>query len=170
MSESILSTWGNFTSKSEALTTKSRLQQEGISPEKITIETENFQPRLSIQDTQGINNVKTGAITGAIFGFLIGLSISLVKTNFGSFGLQVWQNFQTIHYLYPILGSIIGAGGISVIVSISGVQAPKPNTISNQENLAKVYSVVVKGKATEIELAKKIIAQQGGVLKQEDKL
>ena len=74
------STWGKFSTKQAAEATQTKLKEAGITPEKIILETENFQPPIKLEDTEAIANLKVGAIAGVVLGFLIGLSISLIVT------------------------------------------------------------------------------------------
>ena len=149
--------------------TKTQLEEAGIAPEKITLETENFEPPLRLQDTQAIANIKTGAITGGILGALVGLYISLIVTNFPSLGLAALKNFQIVHYLAPVMGAIVGAAGISLISGATGTNVPKSNVDITERTLSKRYLVVVKGTTEEISLAREIIAQQGGVVEEADR-
>jgi hypothetical protein len=88
------STWGKFSTKSAATATRTKLEEAGIASEKITVETEHFEPPLQLEETQAIANLKTGAIAGGTLGALIGLFISLIVTDFAGLGLAALKNFQ----------------------------------------------------------------------------
>ncbi len=168
-SKQLKSTWGKFSIEQAALATKAELEEAGIEPEKITLEAEDFQPPTRIEDTGAIANLKTGAITGAALGALIGLSISLILTNFSGVGLAAFKNFQTIHYLAPIMGAIVGAVGISLISGLSGASIPQSNLDISDRSEGKKYLVVVKGTTEEVSLAREIIDRQGGVVEEADR-
>ena len=161
------STWGTFSIQQAAQTTQAKLTEAGIDPEKITLETENYSQPVPLEDTEAIANLKTGAITGAVLGGLVGLSISLIMTGFASQGLAALSNFQVIHYFAPIMGAIVGAVGISLILGLSGASVTQDD-VDNSSNLTR-YLVVVKGTNEEIVLAKDIIAQQGGLVEEADR-
>lgn len=163
------STWGRFITRSAATTTQSKLEEAGIKPEKITLEEEDNQSPIRIEQTNAIGNLKSGGITGAVLGGLIGLSISLIMTNFAGEGLSALQNFQPINYFSPIMGAIVGAVGISLILGLTGASAPKTNADINDRSDSEKYLLVVKGATEEITLAKEIIAQQGGVVEEADR-
>lgn len=163
------STWGRFITKSAATTTQSKLEEAGINPEKITLEEEDNQSPIRLEQTNAIGNLKSGGITGAVLGALIGLSISLIMTNFAGEGLAAWQNFQPIHYFSPIMGAIVGAVGISLILGLTGASAPKTNADINDRSESEKYLLVVQGTTEEIILAKDIIARQGGVVEEADR-
>ena len=163
------STWGRFITKSAATATQSKLEEAGIKPEKITLEEEDNQSPIRLEQTNAIGNLKSGGITGAVLGGLIGLSISLVMTNFAGEGLAALQNFQPIHYFSPIMGAIVGAVGISLILGVTGASVPKTDADINDRSDAERYLLVVKGETKEIALAKDIIAQQGGVVEEADR-
>ena len=163
------STWGRFITKSAATTTQSKLEEAGIKPEKITLEEEDNQSPIRLEQTNAIGNLKSGGITGAVLGGLIGLSISLILTNFAGEGMAAIQNFQPINYFSPIMGAIVGAAGISLILGLTGASAPKTNADINDRSDAEKYLLVVKGETKEITLAKEIIARQGGVVEEADR-
>ena len=163
------STWGRFITKSAATTTQSKLEEAGIKPENITLEEEDNQSPIKLEQTNAIGNLKSGGITGAVLGGLIGLSISLVMTNFAGEGFAALQNFQPIHYFSPIMGAIVGAVGISLILGVTGASAPKTNADINDRSDAERYLLVVKGETKEIALARDIIARQGGVVEEGDR-
>ncbi len=166
LSESVKleSIWGKFSSHSAAKATQKKLEETGIAPEKITIETETFEPRLKLQETQTFDNLKFGAITGGVLGALIGLFISLIVTGFFNVGFAAFSHFQTIHYLAPLMGAIVGASGMSLIAGISGKTTPKPNTRPKVRPLDKNHLVIVKGTDEEIDLAQNIFRQQEGFI------
>ncbi len=155
-------TWAKFPTESAAVATQKQLETKGIAPEKITIETKNFKPRLQLKNTQALANLKTGAITGGVMGALVGLFLSLLTTNFFSLGLAALDNFRAIHYFAPLMGGIVGAVGFGLMTEIGGIEAPKPDAdIKNSDDqpLEKNYLVVVKGTAEEIQLAQSIFGQ-----------
>lgn len=163
------STWGKFSTKQAAKATKTQLQEVGISPDKITIETEDFQPPIRLEDTDAIANLKVGAIAGGVLGFLVGLSLSLILTNFASEGLAAFNNWQTIHYLAPVMGAIVGAAGIGLMSGISGGNVPRNRANVSESNDSPKYLVVVQGAASETDLAREIILRQGGVVEEADR-
>ena len=163
------STWGKFSTRQAANATQKKLQEAGIAPEKITVETENFESPVKLENTQAIANLKVGAIAGGVMGLAIGLSIVSIITNFFTIGLAALKNFQAIHYLAPIFGAIIGAVGMSLILGISGASVPKNGTDLNNRTEAKRYLVVVEGTAEEISLVREIVTQQGGVVEEADR-
>ena len=163
------STWGRFMTRSAATATQSKLEEAGIKPEKITLEEEDNQSPTRIEETSAIGNLKSGGITGAVLGGLIGLSISLIMTNFAGEGLAALQNFQAIHYFSPIMGAIVGAAGISLILGVTGASVPKTNADINNRSEPDKYLLVVKGETEEIAIAKEIIARQGGVVEEADR-
>jgi hypothetical protein len=160
--EKLQSTRGNFTSQQAATTAKTKLREAGIAPENVTLESQNFEPRLPLQSTQTITNLQAGLLAGGIMGALIGLSISLIFTDFFNQGLSALKNFQLIHYLAPFLGALVGAVGMSIIAGLSGVSVPKSRADLKEGTLDKTYSLIVKGTAEEISLAQEIIEQEGG--------
>ncbi|MGD1921950.1 MAG: hypothetical protein ACFCAD_25510 [Pleurocapsa sp.] len=166
-SSKLNSTWGKFSIKQAAQDTQNKLQGAGIDPQKITLETEDFLNPVKLEDTEAIANLKSGAITGGVFGALIGLSISLISTNFADLGLEALKNFQAINYFAPIMGAIIGAAGISLILSLSGANIMQRNRESGFTS--KRHLVVVKGTAEDVALSQQIIAQQGGVVEEADR-
>lgn len=163
------SIWGKFALKQAAQNTQSSLIEAGISPEQITIETENFQSPVQLEDTKAIGNLKSGAITGAVLGGLIGLSISLILTGFAREGLAALRNFEAIHYFAPIMGAIVGAAGISSILGISGSSVLKAGVERDKYTESLRHLVVVKGTPEEISLTKQIVAQQGGEIEEADR-
>ena len=163
------STWGIFSTKQAAEATETRLQKAGIAPEKITIETKDFQTPIRLEDTEAISNLKVGAIAGGILGFLVGLSLSLILTNFANEGLAAFNNWQPIHYLAPVMGAIVGAAGIGLMSGISGGSVPQNRANMSEPNDSPKYLVVVKGAASETNLAREIIVRQGGVVEEADK-
>lgn len=171
-STQLSSTWGKFSNLSQAQKVKKKLEEEGISSKHITVEVENYDPPLRLEQTQAINNLKTGAITGTILGALIGLLISLIVTDFSHLGLDALSNFKAIHYATPLIAGGIGAAGISVILAISGSKVPnftQGERDSDNQTLPKLYLVVVEGTSEEIELTQKIIVQESGVVEAEDR-
>ena len=148
--------------------TQTLLEEAGIAPEKITLETEDFKKPVPLQDTQAIANLKVGAIAGGVMGALVGLSISLILTNFFGLGLAAFKNFQTIHFA-PVMGAIVGAVGMSLISGLGGASVPKANTDIDNRTLSKRYLVVVKGTAAETSLAREIVAKQGGIVEEADR-
>ena len=108
-------------------------------------------------------------IAGGVLGFLVGLSISLIVTNFSSEGLAAFNNWQTIHYLAPFMGAIVGAVGIGLISGTSGASIPKSNADLDDSTESKRYLIVVKGTAEETSLAREIISQQGGLVEEADR-
>ncbi|HHP7231408.1 MAG TPA: KH domain-containing protein [Xenococcaceae cyanobacterium] len=168
-SASLSSAWGKFANEPAATATKSQLEAAGIASENITLEAEDFIPPVPLEDTQAIANLQTGAIAGGVMGFLIGLSISLVVTDFANLGLAALGNFQTIHYFAPLMGAIVGAAGISLISASSGASVPKSDTNIEERPKSTRYLVVVKGTPEETNLAREIIAQQGGVVEEADR-
>lgn len=166
-SAKLSSTWGKFATEQAARTAEAKLKAADINPEKITLETEDFLEPISLEDTEAIANLKTGAIAGAVLGILVGLSLDLVLTDFANLGLAAFKNFQPIHYFAPIMGSIVGAAGISLISGISGGNVPHDS--ANRGLESKRYLVVVKGTTEEIALSKEIIVRQGGVVEEADR-
>jgi hypothetical protein len=81
--------------------------------------------QLQREDTQAIANLKTGALAGSVMGALVGLFVSLIVTNFFTLGLAALKDFQTIHYLAPFLGAIVGAVGMGIIEGLSGISVSK---------------------------------------------
>ncbi len=140
-----------------------------IKPEKIVIETEDFQEPVQLEDTEAIANLQTGAIGGGVLGALVGLSISLILTNFAEVGLAALSNFQPIHYFSPIMGAIVGAAGMSLISGLSGANVLKTNANRNEYTEALRYLVTVEKTTAEISLSKEIIAQQGGAVAEADR-
>ena len=168
-SQQVESTWGRFASKSAAEATQSKLQEAGIKPTKITLEEEDDKSPIRLEETNAIANLKAGGITGAVLGALVGLSISLILTNFSNLGFAAFQNFQTIHYFAPILGAIVGTAGIGLISGLTGGNAPRSDVDNSDRTKAEKYLVVVKGETEEIVLAREIIARQGGVVEETDR-
>ena len=166
-STNLESTWGKFADARSAKTTKQKLEEAGIESDKIVLESENFVEPIRIEETEAIANLKTGGIAGAVLGALIGLSISLIMTDFASVGLEALTNFQAIHYFSPIMGAIVGAVGMSLILGIGGGNAPQDDTQQRTESIG--HLVVVKGTAEEVALSRKIIAQQGGKVEEADR-
>lgn len=162
-------TWGRFVTQQAAKEVQTKLEEAGITPEKITLEVEDSQSPIRLEDTEAISNLKSGAIAGGVLGALIGLSISLVMTNFVSIGLSALKNFQTIHYFAPILGAIIGAVGISLISGLSGADVPQPDADISDRTEVNRYLVVVKGTSQDVDLAKEIMNRQGGVVEEADR-
>ena len=154
------STWGVFSIEQAAKTTQTQLIEANIDPEKITLETEDFNKPIRLENTEAISNLKSGAIAGGVLGALVGLSISLIMTGFANKGLAALKDFQIIHYFAPIMGAIVGAAGISLILGISGASIAQDEADSNPES--KRYAIAVRGTAEEIATAKEIIVQQGG--------
>jgi hypothetical protein len=167
-STKLQSTWGEFAVKQLATAAQTKLIEAGIAPEKITLESQNFKPRIQLQNTQAITNLTTGMLAGGLMGALIGLSVSLILTDFFNIGLSALNNFQLIHYLAPFLGALVGAVGMSIISGLSGVNVPKSSTELKEETFEKIYSLVVKGTAEQISLAQEIIEQQGGIVERAD--
>lgn len=165
------STWGKFSTKQAAEATQIKLKEAGISPEKIILETEDFHAPVKLEDTEALANLKVGAIAGVVLGFLVGLSLSLIVTNFSGMGLAAFNNWQTIHYLAPFMGAIVGAVGMGLISGISGASFSKSKSNVNSDRSAKSkrYLVVVKGTATEVNTAREIINQQDGVVEEADR-
>ena len=160
------STWGKFFTQLEAEITQAKLKEAGIEPKKITLETEDFQAPIKLENTLAIADLKVGAITGGLLGLPVGLSISLITTNFSSIGLVAFKNWQTIHYLAPFMGAIIGAVGIGLMSGISVGNVPKSDSNLDNRNESERYLVVVKGTAEETSLAREIIDRQGGVVEE----
>lgn len=165
-SSAIESTWGKFTSQETAQTTIRELEAAGIERDKILLESENFDEPIKLEETEAIANLKTGAIAGAVLGGLIGLSLSLVSSNFASVGLSALQNFQPIHYFSPIMGAIVGAAGISLISGLGGASVPQDDVIRSE---SVRHLVVVKGTTEEVALSRKIMLQQGGKVEEADR-
>ena len=165
-SAKIESTWATFASQQAAEAVKTELEQAGIEPGKITLGEEDAQPSTRLEDTETISNLKSGAIAGGVLGALVGLSISLLTTNFAGMGLSAIQNFQTIHYFAPILGAIVGAAGISLISGLSGASIAQPSEEISDRYESIRYLVSVKGNTEEVSLAKDIIDRQGGAVEE----
>ena len=165
-SAEIESTWGTFANQQAAEAVKTELEKAGIEQEKITLEVEDAQPPIRLEDTEAIANIKYGAITGGVLGALVGLSISLIMTNFASVGLSALKNFQTIHYFAPILGAIVGAAGISLISGLSGASIVRPKEEISDRYESRRYIVAVKGNADQVNLAKEVIDRQGGAIEE----
>lgn len=165
------STWGKFPTRQAAEKTQTQLIEAGIEPDNVTLEIENFPTPIKIEDTEAINNLKSGAIAGGVLGGLIGLSISLILTRFPSIGLAAFNNFQGIHYLFPLLGAIVGGVGMSLILGISGASILKPKSQSKITDVEKSprYLLVVKGEIEQVNLAKEIINVEGGVVEEADR-
>ena len=161
------STWGKFSLEQTAQATKTKLEQAGIAPQKITLETEKFSKPIELEDTEALTNLKYGAIAGGVLGALVGLSISLILTNFADLGLAAFKNFQTIHYFAPVMGAIVGGAGMSLILGLSGAAITQKNRDSGFES--KRHLVVVQGSAEEVALSREIIAQEGGVIEEADR-
>lgn len=174
-STQLQSTWGKFPNQAVALDTKKKLEEAGIAPEKITVETENFDPPLTLEQTKAIANLKTGAIAGGILGALIGLLVSLIVTDFAHLRFAAFANFETIHYLSPLIAGVVGAAGMSLMSALSGANVPnseqdiKDTNAITDEMLPKMYLLVVKGTEEEINLARNIITQQSGTLEASDR-
>lgn len=166
-SSKLKSTWGKFSTEQAAIATQSKLAEAGIDPEQITLETEDYFKPIKIEDTKAIASLKSGAITGGVLGALIGLSISLIQTNFVNLGLAALDNFTAIHYFAPLMGAIVGAVGMGLILGVNGGNIPRQDADSGYES--KRHLVVVKGISEEVAIAKKIIAQQGGVVEEADR-
>lgn len=163
------STWGMFSTQSTATMVKSQLGEAGIAPENITLEAQNFQTPLELQDTQAIENAKFGAIAGALMGFLMGLTIVLLATNFFSIGVAAFKSFQAIHYLAPFIGALVGAAAMSLISGITGTNVPKSRTKTRDREEPTKYVVTVRGTIEEIDLAREIMAQQDDIVTTADK-
>ena len=86
-------------------------------------------------------------------------------------GLAAFNHWQTIHYLAPFMGAIVGAVGMGLISGISGASFSKSkfNVNSDRSSKSKRYLVVVKGTATEVNTAREIINQQDGVVEEADR-
>ena len=165
------STWGKFPTRQAAEKTQTQLIEVGIEPANVTLEIENFPTPIKIEDTEAIANLKSGAIAGGVLGGLIGLSISLILTRFPSIGLAAFNNFQSIHYLFPLFGAIVGGVGMSLILGISGASILKPKSqtkITNVENSPR-YLLIVKGEDEQLNLAKEIMNAGGGVVEEADR-
>ncbi|EAZ92179.1 hypothetical protein [Crocosphaera chwakensis] len=169
------STFGKFPSEDAAKETKRKLEESGLNSEQITVTTENFNPPLKLEQTQAINNLKMGAITGGILGTLIGCLVSLILTDFAHLGFAAFENFKTIHYLTPVIAGIVAAAGMGSILSLSGANIAKTDedlkNINNSSNrsLEKMFLVMIKGTVQEIDLARKIITQQAGIVEESDR-
>ncbi|AFZ35061.1 hypothetical protein Sta7437_1494 [Stanieria cyanosphaera PCC 7437] len=168
-SQSVKYTWGKFDNQTAARTTKTKIEQAGIAPEQVTLETENFQLPLQLQNTQIAKSVKGGAIAGTVLGAVIGLYISLVVTDFPRLGFAVFNDFNSVYFFAPLLGSGVGALTIGLIAALSGGNVPKPDVDLTTSNQSVVYLVAVKGTAAEINQAQEIIRQQGGTVEEEDR-
>ena len=167
-SEKLESTWGKFATQQAATQTQNKLKEAGIDLANITLETEDFNPPIKLEDTQTIASLKAGAIAGGVLGALVGLFVSLVFTDFANLGIAALKNFQTIHYFAPIMGAIVGAAGMSLIAGNSGASVLKDNTDNNPTE-SKRYLVVVKATAEKTSLAREIITQQGGLVEEADR-
>ncbi|MGL4882351.1 MAG: hypothetical protein ACRC8K_15010 [Waterburya sp.] len=55
-------TWGKFSNKKAVKATQAKLKNAGITPEKITLETEYFAIPIKLEETQAIADLKVGAI------------------------------------------------------------------------------------------------------------
>jgi hypothetical protein len=159
------STWGKFATRAAAEEAQTKLQQAGIAPEKITLETEDFAAPIKLEDTSAIADLKLGAIAGGVFGFLVGLSISLVLNDFANQGLTAFANFQTIHYFAPIIGAIVGAVAMGLISGINGGNIPQ----SEPQTESKRYLLVIEGTTAEISQAREMVVQQGGTVEESDR-
>lgn len=160
------STWGTFISQQAAETAQTQIEAAGVRSDKITLEVEDARSPVKLEDTGAIANLKPGAISGAVLGALIGLSISLIMTNFAGVGFSALQNFQPIHYFAPIMGAIVGAVGIGLISGLSGASIRQTKAELDDRYESRRYTVAIKGSIEEINLAKEIINQQGGVVEE----
>ena len=168
-SSKIESTWGIFVSQQAAETAQTQLEEAGIEPDKIVLTVEDARSPLKFKDTEAIASLKPGAIAGGVLGALIGLSISLVMTNFAGIGFSALKNFQTIHYFAPIMGAIVGAVGIGLISGLSGASIRQPAAEIGDRYESKRYMLAVKGNTEEIDLVKEIINRQGGAVEEADR-
>jgi uncharacterized membrane protein len=160
------STWGKFSTKQDAEATKTKLEEAGIDRKQITLETDNFLAPLKVENSQTISNLKTGAIAGGVLGFLVGLSISLISSDFAKEGLVSLKHFQTIDYFAPILGAIVGAVGMSLISGITGSNVSQANVSLDNHPESKRYLILVEGMTAETNLARTIIERQGGAIEE----
>lgn len=163
------STWGTFIDRQAAEAVRAKLEEGGVEPKNITLEEEEAQPPIRLEDTEALPNLKTGAIAGGVLGGLVGLSISLIMTNFAGLGLSALKNFQAIHYFAPIMGAIVGAAGISLISGLGGASVRQPKEEINSRYESKRYLLAVKGTTEEVSLAKEVINSQGGVVEEADR-
>jgi hypothetical protein len=161
------SIFGQFYDSATVKTVQRKLEEAGIAPEHITLQSETFQPRLKLKATQTFANLKSGAIAGGVLGALVGLFISLMNTHFFSLGLAAFSRFQPLDYLAPLMGGIIGASGISLISGITGASTPKSEAAPQEPSLDKRYLLIVKGTEEEIKTAHNIFSQQKDMIASE---
>lgn len=172
-SKQLQSTWGQFSSQQAAEQTKQKLAATGIPLEQITLETENQKLPPRIQDTQSIDNAKSGAIVGGLLGALVGLSLSLIFAGFPQVGFAAFNNFDALNYFAPLMGAVVGAVGISLISALGGTSVPQSDSANELHDTSRkekeIYLVTVRGTAAEMSQAKEIIHQEGGLVGEENR-
>ncbi|WP_036484340.1 hypothetical protein [Myxosarcina sp. GI1] len=172
-SDRLQSTWGQFSTRQAAETAKQKLESVGIPSEQISLETENQKLPPRLQDTQALDNAKSGAIVGGVLGAFVGLTLSLILAGFPQVGFAAFKNFDALNFFAPLMGAVVGAVGISLISALGGSDVPQSDSISNLPDTAdketEIYLVTVKGTSTEMERVNAIIHQEGGLIGEENR-
>ena len=159
-SETLRHTVGNFASEQTALAAKKELQLAGISPQRISIQTQADDPHPQISETKAADSARGGAIAGGLLGILAGLFLSLNALN-SDINLAVITHPQALDVIAPLIGGVVGAAAGSLMGALTGINVPKAQVQSNHESLSHQYLVTVEGTEEELLQVREIFRQQG---------
>jgi hypothetical protein len=155
---------GKFTTQQAAQEAHHAITIAGLRAEQISLETQNLNISSDIKETQALQSAKGAAIAGGVFGAVTGFCLSLVASNFSDVGPAVGDTISIFNFAFALGGAILGVAGFGLMGGLSGVNAPKENTETDQGKSSNNYLIEVWGTKEEVEQAAEILRQQGGQL------
>jgi hypothetical protein len=155
MTEQII---GLFTTQKDAEAAKSQLEQAGLPPEQIIVDTQPAQSvaqQLPIEETEALPNGIKGVLTGSVLGGLLGLIFSIM-VNGTATDANATPHVSTL--LLTLGGGIVGAIAVGILASFTGANVaatdhnePEPETVhavkltGTQEQFVEATRIIQNG-------------------------
>jgi hypothetical protein len=144
-----------FIQKEQAEQAYQVLREHGFTEEQVVLDF-LLADTVNIEQSEAKKSAGGGALVGTVLGGLVGLLLSLPRYMVASAGDQLYpMSFVGI----ILLGSGVGAAGMSLIAAISGMNAPKTNSQDINESKTYQYRVIILGEQENYEKAQQILQQ-----------
>lgn len=146
---------GRFTDREAAEAAIARLQESGFAKDRFSLMAQS----PTIPETKARESGAKGAIAGAVFGALMGLTLSYLKHNVGgSMDVEPITNLVGM----SLVGSLVGAAGLGLMAAMSGVNVRR-DTPDAETAATPDFLLLAKGLSAEQLTQVQEILKQAGV-------
>ena len=155
-SENAPQTIGVFYNENEAETAHNFLKEAGFAQEQLSVQSEAPTANQPVRETQAGRSAYGGAITGALFGGIVGFFMAVVTKSLPATSVSLQLNPIALAFA----GAGVGAFGFTLMAVAMGVNVPETVPNSNDEPAYK-YRVLLTGNDEDLLRAAEILRQHG---------